>query len=205
MGKIYFDLKDDGCRINDCSIIPGMEMEPFSDAYIENQLKSHPLEKGTIIECESFREPFNITINSVKEITSSYILYSGLKNKKGVIEEIEIAESFVTPNDRRDVDGKTRIETCVSGMFVFDFYGFIENDSLISIRQIIECFCDEYGVSENFIIANNTKYYVKMKRSECPSCAQMYDSNYSHSPYCSNKVNDSKNWLKKLFKIFSKE
>ena len=205
MEKIYIDLKDNSCRANDSSIIPGMEMESFSDAFVENQLNTHPLEKGTIIECGGFRESFNITINSIKEITSSYILYCGLKNKKGITEEIEIAELFVTPNDKRDIDGKTRIKTCVSGVFESGFYNLIENDSLTSLRQIIEAFCDEYGLHENFIIANQTRYYVKMKRRECPNCTQMYDSNYSHCPYCSNKVNGCKNWLKRLFKYFSKE
>lgn len=205
MEKIYIDLKDNSCRANDSSIIPGVEDGAISDTYIDNQFKSHPLEKGTIIRCECFRESFSITINSIIEITSSYILYSGLKNKKGITEEIEIAELFVTPNDKRDVDGKTRIKTCISGVFESGFYNLIENDSLSSMRQIIEAFCDEYGLHENFINANQTRYYVKMKRCECPRCAQMYDSNYSHCPYCNNKVNGNKNWLKRLFKCFSKE
>lgn len=199
MNKIYFNSED--CYA-DRFIIPGMEPGPLSDACIENPPKSYPLEKGTIIECDGFRERFNIIINSVKEITSSYILYSGLKNKKGITKEIEIVELFVTPNDSRDDDGKTRLKTCISGLLEGGFYDLIENDSLNPAHQIIEYFCDEYGLDEHFIVANNTRYYVKMKKRECPDCARVYPSHYPHCPFCSDIASVKKNWLKRILKYF---
>ena len=199
MNKVYPDFEDDYAVR---SIIPGMEPGTLLGACIEDQSKSYPLENGTIIECDGFRERFNIIINSVKEITSSYILYSGLKYKNGIIEAIEIAELFVTPNDSRDDDGKTRLKTCISGLLEGGFYDLIENDSLNPAHQIIEYFCDEYGLDEHFIVANNTRYYVKMKKRECPDCARVYPSHYPHCPFCSDIASVKKHWLKRILKYF---
>lgn len=200
MNKIYSNSED--CYA-DRFIIPGMEPGPLSDACIENPPKSYPLEKGTIIECEGFRERFSIKINTVKEITQSYILYSGQKYKNGIIEAIEIAELFVTPKDSRGDDGKTRLKTCISGLLEGGFYDLIKNDSLNPAHQIIEFFCDEYGLDEHFIVANNTRYYVKMKKRKCLDCARVYPSHYPHCPCCCDIASVKKNWQKRIFKYFS--
>ena len=182
------------------SFIPGME-PGGADVCSSYQYVAYPLKNGTIIEYKSYRNAFSITINSVEAITPSYILYSGQKKcQNEIIEPVEIVELFVTPNDKRDVDGKTRLKTCNS--FENGFYKLIERDSLLDIRQIVEFFCDEYGLNENFIVANNTRYYVKMKKRECPKCRQLYPSKYPCCPYCRHKASGKKHWFKRMCLFF---
>lgn len=205
--KIYIDLNDDCCQTNDSSIIPGMEMETFSGAYIENQLKSHPLEKGTIIECENFRDSFNITINSVKEITFSYILYSGQKCQNEIIEAIEIVELF-TYRNKRDTDGKTRLvfpsTMCIHGQENIPFYGLISEDTGFELGLIFHIFRNEHMSYENFICSNNTYYYIKKNRNQnfCKRCYHIYDIKNNYCPFCGIRVNNKYSRLKSLLNLF---
>lgn len=203
MNKIYFNSED--CYA-DRFIIPGMEPGPLSDACIENPPKSYPLEKGTIIEWEGFHERYSIKINFVKEITESYILYSGQKYKNEIIEAIEIAELF-TYRNKRDIDGKTRIvlpKRCIDRSEDFPFYGLISEDTGFEHGLILHIFRNEHMSYENFICSNNTYYYIKKNQNQnfCKRCYHIYDTKDNYCPFCGIRVNKKYSRLKSLLNLF---
>lgn len=183
-----------------------MELE-FSDMDIENQSKSYPLEQGTIIESECCHEPFQIKINSIIEITSSYIVYSGIKNKKGITEDIEIVELF-TYRNKRDIDGKTRIvlpqTMCIHGQEDISFYGLISGDTGFELGLIFHIFRNNHISYENFICSNNTYYYIKKNRNQnfCKRCYHIYNIENNYCPFCGIRVNKKLNRLKSLLNLF---
>lgn len=207
MEKVYIDLKDNSCRANDSSIILDMKDGAISDTYIDNKFKSHPLEKGTIIESKCFYESFNIKINSIKEFTSSYIVYSGQKIKKSITEEIDIVELF-TYRSKRDIDGKTRIvlppTMCIDGQEEIPFYRLISNDTGFELSLIFHIFREEHMSYENFICANNTYYYIKKKINQnfCKRCYHIYNIENNYCPFCGIRVNKKLSRLKSLLNLF---
>ena len=103
-----------------------MNANPFSTMY------PSPLCEGTRIEADFCKGRFCIIIDSVKQITPSYILYNAIKYKNGVAKQVEIAELFITSCDKRGKDGKTRInikKPCRYHELEFPFFEFILKDS----------------------------------------------------------------------------
>lgn len=151
--------------------IPGMEIFENDTNVSIGQPNSQPLENGTTFKYKPcFKDSIDIciTINGVKKIFPAFILYYGTKCKGNQIIEVEIAELFVASRDIRGLDGRARIPSrlprCNDGQKEIQFYDYIlerESQAPWMIRQILEFYSDEYGLSEDFVIANGTRYYIK--------------------------------------------
>lgn len=151
--------------------IPGMEISENETNVNIGQPNSQPLENGTTFKYKTcFKDSIDIciTINGVKQISPAFILYYGTKYKGNQIIEVEIAELFIASRDTRGLDGRARIPfrppRCNDGQVEIQFYDYIlerESHAPWMIRQILEFYSDEYGLSEDFVIANGTRYYIK--------------------------------------------
>lgn len=108
-----------------------------------------------------------ITIEGVKSIESAYIVYNCTRmydNKSNSPERIELVELFLCcMDDSRDKDGR-RIVTrpqCNYGQMEKPFYDYISESCHYPERQVSEYYGEEYGLSQYFINANNTRYFIK--------------------------------------------
>lgn len=168
------------------------------------QMYTSPLCKGTRIDADFCKGRFCIIIDSVKTITPSYILYNAIKYKNGVAKQVEIAELFIASCDKRGKDGKTRMiykKTCNYRQLELPFIDFILKDSYpMPITQVCEFFGEEYGISEDYIRANATKYYVLSQKSKCSRCGSLYDESNKQCPYCQERRSERFNKLKRIIK-----
>lgn len=175
-----------------------MNANPFSTMY------PSPLCEGTRIEADFCKGRFCIIIDSVKQITPSYILYNAIKYKNGVAKQVEIAELFITSCDKRGKDGKTRInikKPCRYHELEFPFFEFILKDSYpIGIIQVCEYYGEEYGLCEDYIRANATKYYVLSQKSKCFRCGSLYAEWNKQCPYCRERKSNRFSELKRIIK-----
>ena len=173
--------------------IPGMEIFENDTNVSIGQPNSQPLENGTTFKYKPcFKDSIDIciTINGVKKIFPAFILYYGTKCKGNQIIEVEIAELFVASRDIRGLDGRARIPSrpprCNDGQKEIQFYDYIlerESQAPWMIRQILEFYSDEYGLSEDFVIANGTRYYIKeIAKSQMSNVAN--DKIDKHNKFC---------------------
>ena len=146
----------------------------------------------------------NIKIRNVKEIYSSYIVYNAACHYANMneAEELLVYEDFHVLKDKRGNDGLQRI---IENEMKDDGYshGFIDfilkcdyEGQPWMIRQICECYGDEYGLNPSYLLANGTRYFIPsikprklMNSTTSHSRKQSYNS-YSdlHKPSC--RVND---------------
>ena len=110
----------------------------------------------------------NIEIRSVKEIYSSYIVYNAVCHYANMdkAEELLVYEDFHALKDKRGNDGLQRI---IENEMKDDGYshGFVDlilkcdyEGKPWMIRQICECYGDEYGLNPSYLLANGTWYFI---------------------------------------------
>lgn len=187
------------------------------------------LSNGTTIQYNpSLRNASKITlqIKSVRQVFESYIIYEAEKIVEELHYDIEVAELYIKGKDHRSLDG-SRIASQNEEERILEksFFDFIVQDSGISLRQVLEYYNDEYGLSKNCIRANNTLYYILTNHSWnnddnstisaigsktppldsilCQHCGTIFSAKDKCCPNCGKPFQTWKNVVKKIVRLLT--
>lgn len=154
------------------------------------------LKEGTTIKIDACIKSIgsvSVTIGSVKSIFPAYIIYEGIRtyrNKPGYEERVEVVELFVASEDERADDGSRIINrrkviyNILEGPF-FDYV--LKHSNIPNIHHLCENWGDEYGLHINFVLANNTRYYVHSLEKDHISMSYVFQKPTKNKPFFGGK------------------